>query len=510
MGETRVNLEHLLEDIRDSYPFPQEEAIITELIANALDSGASIIKFFIDIEHYTMTVEDNGKGMKEKDLIEYHDIAATTKIRGKGIGFAGVGVKLALLVANIVITETKSVGFHKSTHWRLENPQQAIWEYTDPSGLVTTPSGTAVSIILHSNNSDLINFDFVKYVIQKHFYPLLDQEFMDKILKYIYKNGVHFFINEQKIDLSEQEILGESIPFLVKLGKSKKPIGIGFLRKSSEELAEEERGIAVSTFGKVIKRGWDWLGMMPLNPLNLTGIIEIPQLSEILTTNKSDFLKDGTSYQKYLRYRKAIQESIQPILRHLGELPTPKEKHEKDFRPLEKEIERVLGNILDDFPELSTLFWRKRRTEVIVGVVPDPDSSPIGTIVEGVDVMTGTQGGSGEGLGVEIASGNIPEDRIEISNEKLESGYQHEGRRKRPGLMIGFDDNPNREEFGWLLENTIWVNKAHPAFKRSIDSGAENYHIVLSVAWVLSGYLESEKSPQMFINRFLSGWGKVV
>jgi hypothetical protein len=27
MGETRVNLHHLLEDIRDSYPFPQEEKI---------------------------------------------------------------------------------------------------------------------------------------------------------------------------------------------------------------------------------------------------------------------------------------------------------------------------------------------------------------------------------------------------------------------------------------------------------------------------------------------------
>jgi len=38
MGETRVNLRHLLEDIRDSYPYPIEEAIVTELIANALDS----------------------------------------------------------------------------------------------------------------------------------------------------------------------------------------------------------------------------------------------------------------------------------------------------------------------------------------------------------------------------------------------------------------------------------------------------------------------------------------
>ncbi|MFQ6093455.1 MAG: hypothetical protein ACE5OR_12430 [bacterium] len=45
MGETRVNLKHLLEDIQDSYPYPQEEAIITELVANALDSGVSKIQF---------------------------------------------------------------------------------------------------------------------------------------------------------------------------------------------------------------------------------------------------------------------------------------------------------------------------------------------------------------------------------------------------------------------------------------------------------------------------------
>ena len=48
MGETRVNLRHLLEDIRDTYPFPVEEVILTELVANALDSGASEIGFTID------------------------------------------------------------------------------------------------------------------------------------------------------------------------------------------------------------------------------------------------------------------------------------------------------------------------------------------------------------------------------------------------------------------------------------------------------------------------------
>ena len=37
-NETRVNLKHLLEDMRDSYSSPLEEVILTELLANALDS----------------------------------------------------------------------------------------------------------------------------------------------------------------------------------------------------------------------------------------------------------------------------------------------------------------------------------------------------------------------------------------------------------------------------------------------------------------------------------------
>ena len=41
MGETRVDLQHLLEDLRDAYTGSLEETILTEIAANALDSGAS-------------------------------------------------------------------------------------------------------------------------------------------------------------------------------------------------------------------------------------------------------------------------------------------------------------------------------------------------------------------------------------------------------------------------------------------------------------------------------------
>ncbi|MCZ6622058.1 MAG: ATP-binding protein, partial [Deltaproteobacteria bacterium] len=107
MGETRVDLLHLLEDLRDAYPGSIEETILTEIVANALDSGASQITFESDPALSTLTTVDNGSGMRRRELARYHDIAASTKTRGQGIGFAGIGIKLGLLVCEEVLTETQ-------------------------------------------------------------------------------------------------------------------------------------------------------------------------------------------------------------------------------------------------------------------------------------------------------------------------------------------------------------------------------------------------------------------
>jgi len=89
MGETRVDLLHLLEDLRDAYPESLEETILTEVIANALDSGASRIQIRTDPAGARLTIVDNGAGMRRRELARYHDLAASGKTRGRGIGFAG-------------------------------------------------------------------------------------------------------------------------------------------------------------------------------------------------------------------------------------------------------------------------------------------------------------------------------------------------------------------------------------------------------------------------------------
>ena len=82
MGETRVDLLHLLEDLRAAYPGSLEETILTEIM---------------DAAQSTLTAVDNGSGMQRRELARFHDIAASSKVRGQGIGFAGVGIKLAPL-----------------------------------------------------------------------------------------------------------------------------------------------------------------------------------------------------------------------------------------------------------------------------------------------------------------------------------------------------------------------------------------------------------------------------
>jgi hypothetical protein len=274
--------------------------------------------------------------MARDEIKKYHDIAATTKVRGKGIGFAGIGAKLSLLIAKAAITETKGKRSSSgTTYWHLLNDKRAPWKFIPFSGKITTPRGTSITIELLNPSSSFLSIDFVQENIKKHYYPLLDKQFQNSILKYIYKKGVEFFANNQKIDLENKEFDGISKSFrVVTRGKRQgQLVGFGYLNKTKEEKPDFS-GIGISTYGKVVKKGWDWLGIFPKSTAQIYGLVEAPALAEILTTNKNDFLKDSISLKKYFRYRKAIQGVILPILDEFGEKGISFEKDIKKLKPL--------------------------------------------------------------------------------------------------------------------------------------------------------------------------------
>ena len=80
----------------------------------------------------------------------------------------------------------------------------------------------------------------------------------------------------------------------------------------------------------------------------------------------------------------------------------------------------------------------------------------------------------------------------------------------RLGLSIQFDARPDDPELGRLVESTVWVNVAHPAYRRAAASRAEGYHVALTVALALAPLAVEPAGEHGFVSTFLARWGEVV
>lgn len=507
-------MKHLLEDLRDSYTSPLEEVILTELVANALDSKATEIHFTIDLENRYLRCTDNGNGMKRPRLKNYHNIAASAKVRGSGIGFAGVGAKLSLLIAEKVVTESKGgYGTRAATEWRLTDDYRAPWKFIPFGGSIQSSRGTSVTIYFFDDQSSLLETDFTNDAIIKHFYPLLSEKFYQNILKYFYRKPVNFYVNGNKIILPEEGQEELQHWFYLTLGKNRRAIGAGFLVKTGIEpgwlqkilgqagtTASLPAGLWISTFGKVIKGGWDWLGILPKNSDSLVGLVEIPALSEILTTNKNGFLTDTGSLKKYYKYRKAVQESVLPILKQLGEDRTAiPDSPEKILKPLSQTITGALNRLMDDFPELESLIgtYRKQAIGQTQKISREEKTRAINLPVGKMDKEIPAKN--------RATAKTVPPGVADKTKDKIV-------RVKNTQFKLLLADIPDAPEMplGRIVEDTLTVNTIHPAWKKAKQKRQEEYHILITVASTLSQFLESEKSPQDFLNRLLIAWATEI
>ena len=522
MGETRVDLEHLLEDLRDAYPFSLEETILTEIIANSLDSGADRILITADPEQGTLTVVDNGSGMQRTEMRRYHDIAASSKVRGHGIGFAGVGIKLGLLVCQEVTTETRRGKTHIATRWHLASRHRAPWNWVPPPGL-TGERGTAVRLRLGNLLSPLLDPGFIEGIIQRHFQPLLDPVF-GTLLASRYPSGITFVVNGRSLE-QHRPSDREEAHLLIRLARKRKPSATGYLMRNSGPLPEDERGLAISTLGKIIRRGWDWLGVMPAMQDRIGGLIEVPDLAASLTLNKGDFIRTGPRGALYLAYRKAIQEAVSRQLEIWGDQrSTVPDAPSRMVRPLERDLDRVLEELSDDFPLLTSLIDRRLGGQKQLPLVAaktgaglqaltptaapasapapmsdhaEPDHLPTTPSSQNMDTTMDAE---------DTESPTIPSP----STSGLPVSPTAEPRSRKPmryGLGILFEHRPEDPELGRLVESTVRINEAHPAYRRALASRSAGYHISLAVGLALASLAVEPAQEHVFLTKFLAHWG---
>lgn len=533
MGETRVDLQHLLEDLKDAYTGSIEETILTEVVANALDSGATRVRLLTNAADATLTIVDDGRGMKRRELARYHDVAASRKARGEGIGFAGVGIKLGLLISREVVTETRRGATHVASRWHLASRHRAPWRWIPPPG-VLADHGTAVQLVLTNQLSPLLDAGYLEESIRRHFEPLLTPAF-DDLLRRHYPSGVVFEVDGRRV-VREDVAGAERAPVSIRLGRRRLPSAAGFLERSGVLPAHRE-GIAVSTYGKVIKRGWDWLGLAPSAHGRIGGLIEAPDLAACLTLSKSDFIRTGSRGASYLAYRKAIQEVVSRQLAAWGD-ERGGEAPPRSVR-LERDLERVLEDLADDFPLLRSLVDRRaggqkrlpmpgrghervpatlfagtpaesagadvERSADIAGEgnAPEPDAQHPQTDASSDDRANPEPESAPTNAG---ASGGREEASLATASGALET-VPGRRRRARYGLRVQFESRPGDRELARLVDSTIWINDAHPAYGRAVSSRSTGYHMALAVALTLAPLAVEMENEHAFITQFLAHWG---
>ncbi len=516
MGETRVDLLHLLEDLRDAYPGALEETILTEIVANSLDSGASRIQLTANPADATVTVVDNGSGMRRRDLVRYHDLATSTKTRGHGIGFAGVGIKLGLLVSEEVVTETRRGKEHVASRWHLAGRHKAPWKWTPPLGLVIE-RGTAVRLKLQNALSPLLDEGYLEGTLHRSYQPLLDPRF-DEFLAAHYPHGVTFEVNGRVLEKQPCRA-SEVTDLAVCLARKRKPSAVGYLMRTEFPLSDEQRGVAISTYGKVIKRGWDWLGLTPSAPDRIGGIVEAPDLAAALTLNKGDFIRVGARGALYLGYRKAIQEAVSRQLALWGDVrECADEARRRALRPLERDLEEVLVDLAEEFPLLASLVERraggqKRLPMGKEAAVTDAHAFIAASVAAATS--TGEEGAKAETEATPPAETQEQEKESAAmvepgrpAGEAVLPGARGLQRPMRYGLSLRFESHPDDADLGRLVESTVIVNDAHPAYRRAVASRSEGYHIALTVALALARLAVEPAQEHEFVTTFLSRWGE--
>ena len=128
--------------------------------------------------------------------------------------------------------------------------------------------------------------------------------------------------------------------------------------------------------------------------------------------------------------------------------------------------------------------------------------------VHGTDAVSDDGGRQAEGEGVEGVAGAMLEGtHLDEAAGSDEPSRSQPMRRKRPGLMIGFDNETGGEDMAWLRGSTLYINALHPAYRRVRGTAGASLYITFVVASTLSGHIQEGRPPYELMQRFMAAWG---
>jgi hypothetical protein len=501
--ESSVNFGNLIRDLAEMYPFDVSEVVVVELIANSLDARATLISIDFDATHNRLVVEDNGDGMTTQQFADYHDFAAGLKLRGTGIGFAGLGAKVSFNFADRVVTETRSGSFKGGSDWYLKSKKKLVWEEIEPTRL--QGRGTRVEVQFGpSARPTYRNAEHLVALLRRHYLPLLEPKFLELYEQMgHYSSDLRFAVNGKIVQPSaavEEFSLDRVREFFPK--RRGKLFGYGILGVAEAEypVAPDVCGVLICTYGKIIKA--ELFSQFPatLGP-RLFGMVEVPDLVKFLTTAKTDFIRRGKQKQ-FERLYDPIRQEFKQWLKEIGVEPTEVEGTDEARR-----LERELKKLVDEVPELADFFGFRSRKRV---AAPDTDGEIPAAVHQGVELTFPVgEGNKGQTPGI-VDVGDDPGEAL-VENEQGEQRAKPISRRAPRGPKIAFADTADRMDLAWVEGSNVIINSGHPAYvKMRNNAKGRRLHSLFAIATAVQRFLseQGEAPDPMFVDRMMQAWGR--
>ena len=502
--ESSVDFRRLIQDLADMYPNDVSEVVVTELVANALDAKATLIKIDYDPGEKVLVVEDNGKGMTEKQFSEYHDFAAGLKKRGTGIGFAGLGAKISFNIAKAVITETKSSTFHAGSNWYLKSNKRLVWE--DMAPRLLEGKGTRVEVHF-SKDAQIVYHSItgILSILQAQYLPLLDRSFLEfYAAQGHYSKDLRFVVNGKVIEpVDAVEHFGLEYTKTFSLMKSRQVFGCGILGLSEREypISMDTNGVLLCTYGKVIRA--DTFSQHPGRIMaRILGIVEVPEFVHFLTSNKTDFTKKG-QYKKFESLMSPIRQKFVQWLKDDIGIETEAVGEKSEARDLEKELKKII----DDVPELSEFFgfWSKKKS-----LSPDSKGEVKAEILEGIEA-TFPDGKGIKGTEAFLSDPGDQPGETQVENEQGDRKASPISRSSRGGPKISFQEDPARNDLAWVEGTNIIINHGHPVYgKVKSNNKAKNIFYLFAIGCAIQRFKNAEEPEELdlkLVDRMMAAWG---
>lgn len=493
LQDFKIDVEHLLENIKEHYSYPIEEAVITENTDNCIDENYYEIHF--NIKKGKLEILMLGDGIPKEKFEGLQGLAVTTKSGKEKLGRHGWGMKVSFFVANKIKIETKREELHEAKGWILVKGQ--------PKWLNLTPNRnseedfTAIDISLKDEYIEVFTTDFIKKTLQDWYPTLLSG------LKLPNRNKLKFYVNSEKVYPPEELDYEKKKALSAKVGNER--IG-GKIYLLKDDL--EDSGIDIIVLGRKIDR--ISFGVYFGNKRDrIYGFIHANSLWRSLRGDKTNIDMRTSEW-------KELQKKIAPQLQKFANEIGVSRKDDATPGNIVKNVNKTINKLVGNIPELAEVATNPIKPKSKDSLFIDSEGEIDSTMAEGAEIVSGTFGGDSEGKGTPISSDELPTD-APVEEKKGDFKSRKEKRKIKKG---GIETKPSAhleediEARYYPGEGLVLVNLNFPTYRKAESFGQKTleFHMAKCAIEVLVDYCKDigvveEKEAKEFKMEVLKSWG---